>query len=98
MVVLKELRRARHLRREPRQDHHEVLRAVERDRHDPGVPGHPHPGLGARAEGVMAESGTGTAIGPSLRPRGFANPRLKPKLAAHLFTLLFLALWQAASM
>src|SRR5215211_4769632 len=40
----------------------------------------------------MAE--TSTAIGRSLQPRGWA----KPKLAAHLFTLLFLGLWQAASM
>lgn len=44
----------------------------------------------------MAE--TGAAISPSLRPRGWANPKLRPRLAAHLFTLLFLVVWQAASM
>jgi len=41
---------------------------------------------------------TSTAISPSLQPRGWANPKLRPRLAAHLFTLLFLAVWQAASM
>src|SRR6185503_8067208 len=44
----------------------------------------------------MIESGT--AISPSLQPRGWANPKLRPRLAAHLFTLLFLVIWQAASM
>ena len=35
LVVREELRRARHVRGRARQDHHEVLRAVERDRDDP---------------------------------------------------------------
>jgi NitT/TauT family transport system permease protein len=39
-------------------------------------------------------TGTGAAFAPSLRPRGWMSPRL----AAHLFTLLFLVAWQAASM
>jgi ABC-type nitrate/sulfonate/bicarbonate transport system permease component len=37
---------------------------------------------------------TDLALSPSPRLRGFA----RPKLAAHLFTLLFLAAWQAASL
>ena len=36
---------------------------------------------------------TGIALAPSLRPRGLGTR----KLAAHLFTLLFLAAWEAAS-
>ena len=39
-------------------------------------------------------TGTGTALAPSLRPRGWMTPRL----AAHLFALLFLLAWQAASL
>ena len=39
----------------------------------------------------MAE--TGIALAPLWRPRGLAGR----KLAAHLFTLLFLAVWEAAS-
>ena len=39
-------------------------------------------------------TGTGTALAPALRPSGWMTPRL----AAHLFTLLFLLAWQAASL
>ena len=39
-------------------------------------------------------TGIGTALAPALRPRGWMTPRL----AAHLFTLSFLAAWQAASL
>jgi NitT/TauT family transport system permease protein len=39
-------------------------------------------------------TGIGTALAPALRPRGWMTPRL----AAYLFTLLFLAAWQAASL
>lgn len=37
---------------------------------------------------------TGVALAPSLRPRGL----VRPKLAAHLFTLVFLAAWEAGSL
>ena len=42
LVVREELRRARHVRRKPRPDHHEVLRAVEGDRDDPELSRYPH--------------------------------------------------------
>jgi NitT/TauT family transport system permease protein len=43
-------------------------------------------------------SGTGATLAPSLQPRGLVARIGSRRLAAHLFTLLFLAAWQAASL
>jgi NitT/TauT family transport system permease protein len=43
-------------------------------------------------------SGTGATLAPSLQPRGLVARIGSRRLAAHLFTLLFLAVWQAASL
>ncbi|MBX9825099.1 MAG: DUF2104 family protein [Xanthobacteraceae bacterium] len=43
-------------------------------------------------------SGTGATLAPSLQPRGLVARLGARRLAAHLFTLLFLAIWQAASL
>ena len=80
LVVREELRRARHVRRKPRQDHHEVLRAVERDRDDPELSRHPHRGLGARAARLMVD--TGIALAPSLRPRGLGSLAGLPRICS----------------
>ena len=43
-------------------------------------------------------SGTGATLAPSLQPHGLVARIGSRRLAAHLFTLLFLAAWQAGSL
>src|SRR6185437_11079406 len=85
-------RRARHLHCGARQNHQQVLRAVETDRDDQGFSRHQQPGLGACAPRLMTDTGIAFVSSP------FARGRAAGRFAAHLATLLFLFAWEAASL
>ena len=94
LVVRQEFGCARHVHRRPRGDHHQVLRAVERDRDDPGLSRHPYAWSGSTR--CAADGRHRHRVRRSRRSRG--RLRRRPASSPICSRFCFLAAWEAASL